>query len=213
MRKSTRGILAMNIFLSISHDTATGITCAILLGCSSAQQAFVCEQLKELSNLAVHPLLLPILFSGYQQFQIGRETELLWRDLVNVETKSGRTGAPVVRSDVHSMLNRENGDITNAVLGIVQLASYWESHTKGGVLGIESIQKSIEEINKKTPDPRKSKMEEISRILNESLTVSSHNSSVMLWDLEFINKRATAQMTAVSSTTSLDLSIVSIPVV
>lgn len=212
MRKSTRGILAMNIFLSISHDTTTGITCAILLGCSNAQQAFVREQLEELSNLAVHPLLLPILFSGYQQFQIGRETELLWRVLVDVETQSGRTGGPVVRSDISSNRHLGHGDITNAVLGIVQLASYWESHTKGGVLGIESIQKSIDEINEEIPEPRKIKMEDISRILNESLTVLSHNSSVMLWDLEFINKRATAQMTAVSSTTFLDLIIVSIPV-
>jgi hypothetical protein len=202
----------MNIYLSISHNTATGVTCAILLGCSSAQQAFVCEQMEEFATLAAHPLLLPVLFSGHQQFLLHQETKSLWEVLVNVEEESGQTGAPVVRSDLSSKRHRGYGDITNAVLGIVQLASSWESHTKGLVLGIESIRKSLDEINKKTTEPRKSKMEEISRILNESLTFASHNSSVMLWDLEFINKRATAQMAAVSSTTFLDLIIISIPV-
>jgi hypothetical protein len=84
------------------------------------------------------------------------------------------------------------------VLGIVQVASSWESHAKAGVLSIEAVQKGIEEVNKKAQEPQKGKMEEILQILTESLTVFHHDSLVMLWDLEYFNKRATAQTAAVS---------------
>ena len=93
---------------------------------------------------------------------------------------------------------RDYESITNGVLGIIQLTAAWESYTKALLLGIESIQESITCISAKAPVSRKAKVEAAAVVLSEWLTFVSHKSNVMLWDIQFIHKRAQAQMTAVS---------------
>lgn len=197
MRRSTRGILAMNIALSISHDPGNGMTCGLLLGCSDIQQAFIHEQIKTHAMLASHPLLLPILFTAHQQQPLNRERKRLWVSLLKVETASGQTRAPAIGSHLFPEESQDYGKITKSVLGIIQIASAWESYSKALLLGIESIQESLKHINNNTPDTRKDILEASTAIFIEWLTSVSHKSKVMLWDLEFINKRAQAQMTAV----------------
>ena len=198
MRRSTRGILAMNIALSISYDPNSGLSSALLLGCSDTQQSFVREQLKTNYALADHPLILPILFTTYQRRLLNKERKRLWVSLLEVETQSGRTGAPAIGSRVPQDQLRDYESITNGVLGIIQLTAAWESYTKALLLGIESIQESITYNSAKAPVSRKAKVEAAAVVLSEWLTFVSHKSNVMLWDIQFIHKRAQAQMTAVS---------------
>src|SRR5436309_2717992 len=46
MRRPTWGILPMDIALSVSHEPTSGLTCALLLGCSNLQAKFLCEEVK-----------------------------------------------------------------------------------------------------------------------------------------------------------------------
>ena len=115
MRRPTRGILAMDIALSISHDPATGMTSALLLGCSDIQQAFIHEQIKTFAGLASHPLLLPLLFSAHQEQLLNREKDRLWRSLLEVETASGQTGAPAVGIYRRSTDSQDYAGITKDV--------------------------------------------------------------------------------------------------
>jgi hypothetical protein len=197
MRRSTRGILAMNIALSISHDPSNGMTCGLLLGCSDIQQAFIHEQIKSHAMLASHPLLLPILFTAHQQQLLNRERKLLWVSLLGVETASGQTGVPTIGVHLFPNESQDYGNITKHILGIIQVASAWESYSKALLLGIESIQDCLTHINNNTLDLRKDTIEASAAIFIEWLTSITHKSNVMLWDLQFINKRAQAQMTAV----------------
>jgi hypothetical protein len=73
------------------------------------------------------------------------------------------------------------------VLGIIQLASSWESYSKALLLGIESIQESLTHVNNNTPDPRRDTIEASAATFTEWLTSVSHRSNVMLWDLQYIN--------------------------
>jgi hypothetical protein len=188
----------MNTSLSISHDPGSGLTCALLLGCSDVQQASIREQIKTYSLLASHPLLLPILLTGYQRGLLAIETTRLWNELVDVETESGQTGAPVINGPLSPRKRTDYKSVTIRILGVIQLGVAWESYVRALLLGIESIQESICYINSVTLDPRKKVVETATVALTERLTFLSHKSNVMLWDIQFINNRAQAQMTAVS---------------
>jgi hypothetical protein len=196
MRRSTRGIAGMNMALAVSHDPSSGLTHAILRGCSVAQQNFIQEQLKKWSVLASHPLLLPVLLAGYIRQLLRYQVVLLWIDLLDAETESGQTGAPAM--DALPRGYRDYGSITNLVLGVVQKGTSWESYTNALILCIKSIQESISYINTVTPGPRKEITETQSAILTERLEFVSHKSNVMLWDIRYFLRRAEAQMTAVS---------------
>jgi hypothetical protein len=197
MRRTTRGILALNISLSLSHDPSTGMTSGLLLGCSDIQQAFIYEQIRTLATLASHPLLLPVLFSAHQHQLLNRERKKLWVSLLKVETESGQTGAPVIGSHMFQKKSKDYGRITKNVLGVIQIASAWESYSKALILGIDTIQENLVYLSDMTTDSRKTAVKATATILTEWLISVRHKSNVMLWDFEFIDKRAQAQMTAV----------------
>jgi hypothetical protein len=144
----------MNIAVSISHEPVSGLTCALLLGCSPLQAEFIHRQVREYAVLASHPLLLPTLFTGYQRRLLNFETSELWRKLLEVESKSGQTGAPAINSHLYVSQGVDYNTITIGVLEIIQLTSAWESYTQALLLGIESIQESIGYINAVTPHQR-----------------------------------------------------------
>ena len=197
MRKSTRGIIAINIALSMSHDPCTGLTCGLLHGYSSAQQAFVCEQMRNFSAIASHPLLLPVLFSTYLRQLLRNESDRLWDRLLQVETQSGQTGAPVLGV---TLRRHESDSYDNIILGameILQLASAWEGYTEVLLLIIDSIQECIGHVKAITPPERSTTVQITADILTERLTFISHKSKVLLLELQYINKRGQAQMTAV----------------
>ena len=125
----------MNISLSLSYDPSTGMTYGLLLGCSDIQQAFINEQIKTLATLAIHPLLLPVLFSAHQQQLLNRERKELWVSLLKVETESGQTGTPVINSHTFQMMSQDYGRVTERVLGVIQIASAWESYSKALIMG------------------------------------------------------------------------------
>ena len=86
MRRSTRGIIAINIAISLSYDPSIGLTCGLLHGYSTAQQTFVGEQIKTFALLVSHPLLLPVLFSTNLRQLLRIERDRLWERLLQMET-------------------------------------------------------------------------------------------------------------------------------
>jgi hypothetical protein len=167
MRRSTRGVVALNIKLSISHDPKAGRTCGILLGCSNAQISFIVEQLKMCSSLAWHPLFLPCILTSHQHELLSDETERLWKQLLRVETISGQTGAPVIgafQDDVPTFQDNQK-----SILGVVQLAAAWESHTNALLLAADVIKDELSQIKKISPNSRESAVDGVTRMLTEYL--------------------------------------------
>jgi hypothetical protein len=197
MRKPTRGVLAMSIALSISHDPTTGMTNALLLGCSDTQQLFVLEQLKTLARLTHHPLLLPILLSVHQQQLLSREKHRLWVSLLQVETASGQTGAPAEGSYPSPDNSKDYDQITRDVLGVIQVSSAWESRTKELLLGLEAIEENMKHIDKLIAQPKRIILEDAENVFSEWLQYTTHKSGTLLCEFQYIEKRAQAQMTAV----------------
>jgi hypothetical protein len=143
-----------------------------------------------------------------------------------VEAISGQTGVVIVPSDGQSLWTQQNfpvssdeenqtprtdsAQITNRVLGVVQLATSWESNTKDLMQDIKSLSESLGEVKgaiskDSTLDAQApvsstyvSDMTEISNTLEESLKFLLRKTNTVLWNLEYIHKRAVAQMTAVS---------------
>ena len=198
MRRPTWGILPMDIALSVSHEPTSGLTCALLLGCSNLQAKFLRKEVKTYAMLAGHPLLLPTLLTGYQQQLLTRETAKSWDGLLKVETLSGQTGVPVADSHLYENDDTSFDNITKGVLSVIQLTGTWESGTQALLLCIESVQESINYVSTVTPHQKEEFVTKIASILTERLIFLTHKSKVMLWDLLFINKRGQAQMTAVS---------------
>ena len=189
----------MDIALSISHDPNTGVTCALLLGCSDSQVAFILHQLRILASLASHPLLLPTLISTYIRTFLGNYSDDIATRLLRLEMESGQTG--VLSYDEHGLwpLGQRNdyAALTSEVLGVIQLAVTWENYAKGLLFNIKSIQECISYINLATPSPRKETVEAKSAILDERLRFLSHKGNITLWRLQFVAQRTQAQMTAV----------------
>ena len=199
MTRHTRGIVAMSIALSVSHDLSTGLTYAIVHGYSELQQAFIGEQIKSMASLARHPLLLPILFTAHMQRLLSVQRRQLWTQLLRAETASGQTGVPAVNGHLFSPQTPNFDTITKRVLGIMQCASAWITHSNALLLGIDAIQESVDYITSTSSDSRKDPSAKTTDTLKEWLDLVRHKSKVMLWDFEFFDKRAQAQMTAVIS--------------
>ncbi|KAF2183104.1 hypothetical protein K469DRAFT_751698 [Zopfia rhizophila CBS 207.26] len=197
MRKSTRGILNLDVSLSMSYNPNNGLTCGLLDGCSQSQQEFIKTQIIAHSALACHPLLLPILLTAYQRQLINTEEAKLWSLLVDVETRSGQTGAPLANPYYKSKKGKNFSIITKDALGVIQRATYSESHIKALLLGLEAVQDSILHIKTENSKSRKADMEKAGHILKERLEFISHKTKVMLGNIQFIEKRGQAQLTAV----------------
>jgi len=203
MRRPTWGVLAMNICLSISYDTATGMTYALLHGCSDTQQAFIRQQLRSLASLANHPLLLPVLFSAHQRQLVHKQTRRLWESLLRVETASWQTDVPGVgswhipiESDTGQDLRGDYTQMTKETLGVIQLASGWQSTLKDIITGMDEIEQSLRRLSNKFQALGDS-METARDSFSEWLRFTRHQCRVLFGQLEYIDKRGQAQMTAV----------------
>ena len=186
--------------LAISHDPNASLTCGVVLTWSDEQTAFVTEELKGYHGLAWYPLLLPILFTDYQRGRLRRETENEWLRLCEVETTSGQTGAPVVfAGDYPRSANGDFDTMIKGALEVVQLTVYWVAETEILLSETETIRESIRHINATTPHKRLDIVEEAESIMVEYLGYISHRNNAMLSRLQYIYKRAQAQMTAVSA--------------
>ena len=86
--------------------------------------------------------------------------------------------------------------MSNLTLGILQLASAWQNTLKGIILGIKEIQENIEQLSRNTKNSV-CPMEESGGIFSGWLHFTLHQSEVVLSQLEYIDKRAQAQMAAV----------------
>ena len=102
MRRSSGGLFGINMALSISHNPCTGITCALLLGYSDAQVAFILYRLRALASLASHPLLLPALISANIRTLLGTYADRIVAKLLKIEMKSGQTG--IISYDKYGLL-------------------------------------------------------------------------------------------------------------
>ncbi|GFG00727.1 hypothetical protein IFM53868_10837 [Aspergillus udagawae] len=215
---SKASLRAMDIALSISFDPRTNVTCALLLGCTAAQKDFIRDQLEAFAGLACHPLLLPVLLTGHQYTVLNTQARNLWNQLLDVETRSGQTSAPRIRFDTgdtsaaagtfqswdqstkeapKNPLHNYN-DITIDILQVIQFSTTWESYTNALLLGIECMKKNLEELetdNNQLAHERT--LKEITFHLRHWLDFVEHKSKIMLWDIQFIEKRAQAQMNAI----------------
>jgi hypothetical protein len=195
----------MDIALSISYDHETGKTCALLLGCSDLQTAFIIRQLKSLAGLTSHPILLPTLMSGYFRSILETYTQTLWRNLLNLEHESGVTGVPLYDRDgpLPTVKCEDYTPITTALLGLIQLGLSWENYVKQLLFMVETIQECRTHVNFVTADAGRECIRNKAAILDERLRFISHKASILEWRLQFILGRTQAQMTAVSPFISL----------
>ena len=190
----------MNMALAISHDPNTGLTCGVVLTWSDVQTIFVTEELKGYYRLAGYPLLLPILFTDYQRGLLHQESQRIWNKLLEVETASGQTGAPVMSNENYALSASSDFDpMIKGALQVVQLAASWVSYTEMLLSATETIRESIRHINATTPHERLDIVEEAESIMVEYLGYISHRNNAMLSRLQYIYKRGQAQMTAVSA--------------
>ena len=198
MRRSTRGILGIDVVLSISHDPSTGVTSGILLTRSDQQTAFITKELERYKTVAGYPLLLPLLLSDYQRHLLNQESKRLWSKLLEVETQSGQTGAPAIFM-VAGLRNRDDFDgMIKGALQVVQLSAAWVNYTEVLLLVIEDIQKSIGSIHDSTPQSRSDDIEATESVMVEYTRFVHHRCKIMQSELQYIYKRGQAQMTAVS---------------
>jgi hypothetical protein len=190
----------MDIALSISYNSETGETCALLLGCSELQTAFISHQLKELAVLTRHPLLPPTLITGYFRSMLNRYTEDLWERLLDLEHESGVTG--VLLYDQHGLIPapqyHDYAQITTSLLGLIQLGLNWTNYVTQVLLLIEAIQECRFHINVTTTASRKDVIRSNGSVLDERLRFVSHKASIMQSRLAFIIERTQAEMTAVN---------------
>jgi len=199
MRRTSRGILAIDLALSLSHCPKTGATYALLLGRSERQAAFIKQQIQELATIAHHPAFLPTLVCTYHRTLLQRLSDHAMNELLSVETDSGQTWAPVYDEfGLHPPGNCDDANITKRALGVIQMATAWESYAKAMLSDVESIQEFVAHVNTLTPVRRRDVVRAEGEILDERLRFLGHKGKSVLWRLQYVKQRAQAQQNAVS---------------
>ncbi|KAL8386893.1 hypothetical protein RB595_010309 [Gaeumannomyces hyphopodioides] len=84
---------ALHVALSLSHDGATGVTTALMLGQSGRQSEFVRAQVARLARLAHHPALLPAVLLAAMRSSTGGVVEG-HRNKMHTAEATYRRGAP-----------------------------------------------------------------------------------------------------------------------
>ena len=84
MRLASRGVFEMEVSASISYIPSTGAVNVLLQGCDSDQQKRIASQVRRLSILTRHPLLLPLLLIEEKLNLIEDQEMQWWNALVNV---------------------------------------------------------------------------------------------------------------------------------
>lgn len=213
MRFSSHGVIEMDLCASISYHCTTGAVHNFLHGCNSEQQAQVQAMLAKSSSLARHPLLLPVLLTELKLDLVEQHSVQLWNKLVQAETLSGQTNYPAINNTRHPRAhkgvppdkhksNRSTShldfeDVTIEVLGVLQITAYAESHAKSLLLSIEEIQTSIGVVSRKTKTSNAEVITRTGLVLSERLDFLAHRTQVVINNVQFYEKRAQAQQTAV----------------
>ena len=148
---------------------------------------------------------------------IDQEDIRLWNQLVAVEKRSGQTDAPPVESVVDfggshrgTIQQRDSGTpknhdgdnfqwITRKVLVVTQLTASAESHAKSLLLSLDEIRKHTSLVNDLIDPAMRDDMRKVSDGLVEKLDLLSHRTQVIMNDVQFIEKRAQAQQSAIHS--------------
>jgi hypothetical protein len=197
----------MNIALSISHDTTTRITRAVLIGLSEEDQESLSWQLTQLSNYSFHPLLLPTLLSCRHEILLHEQVNLLYTDLLVYESLSGQTIIASPDFEVPENANIGESALTKRALTIAQVALPSASEVQALIQGIELIRQSIVVVDElyatNSNQPEHSGRTELkaataSKILGDYLDCCSARAHTALWDFQFLSERANALMNAVS---------------
>ena len=213
---SSRGIIEIDICVSLSYRPSSSTVRAFLQGCTSHQQGEVSMQLQESSILSEHPLLLPIILVEIKVWRTDEEEADLWNLLVDIEGRSEQTGAPAISSsyaydfdntplgaELESMntgqekTNSEFQRVTVGVVGVIQRTTSLESHAKALLLSIDEIRKSIEAVNNVASTSTAARLKEIGEILSGKLDLLEHRTRVIMGNIQFVEKRAQAQQSAV----------------
>ncbi|PMD16017.1 hypothetical protein NA56DRAFT_692803 [Hyaloscypha hepaticicola] len=203
MRKPSRRNTTMNIALSISHDTATRLTRAVLIGLSERDQESLSLQLEKLSNYSFHPLLLPTLLTCRHEFLLHEQVDVLYFHLLVNESLSRQTLIPSPDFEVPTNTNIGQSAQTKRALSIAQVALPSESEAQALIQGIDSIRKSIAVVDKlyadnsdQPEDSMKTKAATAAKLLGDYLDCCSARAHTALWDFQFLSKRANALMNA-----------------
>ena len=205
MRKSTRGDVRLDLTLALSHEPESGLTCGLLLGCSDMQQTFVLQEIKNCHMFACHPLMLPVLITEYHRQILRKQAQRLWTQLLQIESSSGQTGAQIPQMIPFAVDKNDYDTLIKGALELIQFSASWENYTHALLLGAETIQESMDQLSLMSKYQNKAYMSTMADILTERLTFISHRAKIMRWDLQYINKRGQAQMTAVSSRLKMHL--------
>lgn len=196
----------MNIALSISHDTTTRLTRAVLIGLSEQEQDSLYLQLTKLRDCSFHPLLLPTLLTYRHEILLHNEVNVLYTGLLFYEFLSGQTVVPSPDFERPVEANIGESALTKRALSITQVALPSESEVQALIQGIDSIRKGIVAVDKlyvensnQLEHLAKTKAEIAAKILGDYLDCCSARAHTALWDFQFLTKRANALMNAVGN--------------
>lgn len=215
MRLASRGIIEIDVCLSISYRPGNRTVRAFLHGCTSQQQLMIRTRLQRWSTLTEHPLLLPLILVEIKADRIEKEQIDLWNLLVRVEGQSKQTGAPAIKKHIidfagqnsrheaeaeNAQKSRVDSDfkqVTIGVVGVIQRTTGLGSHTRALLLSISEMRKSIQAVSNLASAPEAVHLKKIGEMLSGKLDLLEHRTRVMDSDIEFIEKRAQAQQAAV----------------
>ena len=85
------------------------------------------------------------------------------------------------------------------MLGVIQLTTHAESHARSLLLSLQEAKKSLALVEALTKKENRDYITRVGSMLSEKLDLHFHRAQVILNDLQFIEKRAQAQQTAVGS--------------
>ncbi|KAK2778142.1 hypothetical protein FQN52_002903 [Onygenales sp. PD_12] len=200
------GFLDINVCISISYSPKKGTVNAFLHGCTSDQQKDLKEELNRLSILSGHPLLLPLIIILMSLDVIQFKVNGQWNQLLEVETRSGQTGAPAVHTgglNVKKVDVKDFDKVTREVLGVIQYTTDAQCHVEQLLVTIEEMQKCVGTVRDAAKATKSDNtigyIEKSSLMISEALDFCCHTTKTIVSSIKAVEQRAQAQQSAIYS--------------
>ncbi|KAK0673174.1 hypothetical protein QBC41DRAFT_298978 [Cercophora samala] len=207
MRLASRGILESDMTLSAAYSPATGTVTAFLHGCTSDQQEEVGNKLLAFSPLFAHPLLLSVILAEMRLDAIDHWRRSLWRLLLDVETRSGQTGAPTLHaaSQQHQMYDKGQDywvRVAMDALTVMQLAAGMEDHANCLKLILSEMTSMLSQLPEAAGCGKTSRLVKTGWLIKQKVQSLSHGLDITISGIQYIMKRGEAQQSAVYNFTA-----------
>lgn len=191
-------VVGIDASVSLSHCAVKAITNALVVCRSSSQISCIADTVETLGTVATHPVALPTILCSLHQNKVIDGIDLSWRDMFQIEHKSGQSGIVVGHRGerIRPSGKCDDPDLSRKAIGVTQLAISWETYAAGGQMLIDAVKLFLKSYVTDN-DLKNEVLADQSQVLLEHLDLIALRADSLQHRAKHLRSRAEVQVSAV----------------